>query len=315
MKKYLFVLGLFLIGCEQIVELEIEQEEEKLVLQATFDNHYNPAVSVYIVGGQYGFNRFLTPGDNATVEVFEDNKSLGIMEYTNRGSNFSFYTLPNPFIPQVGKNYEVKVRHNDFAEISGSGTIPNPISITAELTGNTRKMTNRWDGEPSEAYEVRLSFSDPSDQTNYYNLIIDSEEDDLSGETRTSEPFYVYSSDILFTENNSFWGMENRDGLTRIYRSGYFFQDQSFNGKQKEIIMYVDIPRLEKPIEKIYFKLQHITEESFKYKRTRRIASQNDGNPFVQPTIIYNNIKGGGIGFFNTINVSQDSIQAPKRSN
>lgn len=320
MKKHTLIFLMLLpalVACEgtfdQIKTIKIDSGPPKLVLLSNFENIYSPRVRLSLSGEKPYYplgSAVPVPEDPypkappATIEVFEDGKSLGLM-VRDSGSLFSF---PNLYLPLPLKTYRLEVKAEGFETVYAEGMIPEPALFKAEFTGNYKRFESR--GQELETAEIKLTLQDGPGQPDFYGLIIHSHLEDITGESTANYGHYVYSNDILFESESSFsFGSESR-GYTQISYGKNLFTDKTFDGKAKEILLYIDIEHAKNAgLNPIYFILQHISEDSYKYQYTREKARQNSENPFVQPILIHSNVKGGGLGIFSTFSVSTDSLK------
>ncbi len=305
-----------LMACEgtfdQIKTIELDAGPPKLVLLSNFENIYSPKVRLSLSGDKpyfYWGSAVPLPPDTypeappATVEVFEDGRSLGGM-VRDSGSVFSF---PAPYIPLPGKTYRLEVKAEGFETVYAEGRIPAVVPVEAGFTGNY-KFFKRW-GSELKAAEIKLTLQDPPGQPNFYGLIIHSHLEDITGESAGNYSHYVYSDDLLFENVRSFSFDSESNSRRQIGYRKNLFTDKTFEGKKKEILIYVEVEHAENAgLPDIYFKLQNMSEDSYKYQLTQEKARENNENPFVQPILIYNNVKGG-LGIFGTFSVTCDSLK------
>ena len=314
----IILLSTFLLSCEDVfnqrIFIDIDPGPERLVVLTDFDNRNSPRVLLSLSG--YNEEDFYTnrgnykPGPEAEIEVLEDGRSLGTM----LPDTLSTYIFKNNFIPQSGKNYEVRINSKEYGQVWASGKIPEPIPLKAEVTGAIRKK--RYWNNDLDAHEVKLSFTDPSGEDNFYrfSFIQKFPMDNDSVEYYASATFY--SDDLLFSSGSGFFG-ESEPGTLKYIGRRVLFNDKSFDGLKKEVFIYVTLDGgsdyMKDRIADIEIRLEHISKDTYNYESTRETASNNDGNPFVQPTIIHNNIKGGGLGAFNTYSINSDffTLQLP----
>jgi predicted Rdx family selenoprotein len=308
----ILLLSGLLLGCEDVfnqrIFIDIDPGPEKLVVLADFENVNSPrvllSVSGYDMNDFYNYRGNYRPGPEAEIEVLEDGRSLGTM----LPDTLSTYIFKDRFIPQSGKNYELRVNSKQFGQVWASGKIPEAISLKAEVTGVTRKK--RYWGRDLDAHEVRLTFTDPAAESNYYrfSFVQKFPMNEDSVEYYSNATFY--SDDLLFHSGSGFLGDSEPGSLQYIGRRS-LFNDKAFDGLKKEILVYVVLDNFDstkESIADIEVRLEHLSKDMYDYESTRQLAENNDGNPFVQPIIIHNNIKGGGLGAFNTYNIFSDKF-------
>lgn len=320
MKKNLFLLFLpILMACEgtfdQVKSVHIDPGPPRLVLLSDFENIYSPKVRLTVSGDRpfYHWGTAMPlPNDPypeappATLEVFEDGRSLGLM-INDSGTVFRF---PAPYVPLPGRTYRLEANAEGFPAIHAETKIPESAPLKAEFTGKHAYFDRR--GEQVQTVEVRLTFPDTPGQADFYGLFIHSHLEDMTGEGTPNYGHYVYSSDIIFEKESTFSFDTESGGQRSVGYGKNIFTDQTFDGRIKEILLYVETSHAkEAGINRLYFILQHMSEDSYKYQYTRQKARQNSENPFVQPILIHSNVKGGGLGILGSYSVSVDSLKIP----
>lgn len=292
----------------QRILIDITPSPEKLVLLTNFENRNSPVVLLSVSGNEfmdlYTYGGNYKPGPEAEVEVFEEGISVGKMTR----DTLSIYVFADQFIPRAGKNYEIRVKSREFDEVWASGRIPATVALQAEVTGRTRKVRN-WNAE-SEAHEVKLSFTDPSGEDNFYRLSFSQNTPVTIDSLGNLRGVQFYSDDLIFS-SSSFFSGGSEPGALQYLSGDRVFTDDSFKGTTKDIYIYVHIGESsgsEKSTE-ISLSLEHLSKDTYEYEFTRRQAWRNEDNPFVQPVIIHNNIRGGGLGAFNTYSTDSKSVK------
>lgn len=321
MKKRILLFLSFLPGLmacgdvfNQVKTVDIDEGPRRLVLLSNFENIYSPKVQLTLSGLRpyyYHWGSAIPIPVNpypkappATVEVFEDGKSLGFLV----SDTASVYSFPSPYIPLPGKTYRLEVKAEGYGTVQAQGRIPAPAPIEAVLTGNYKQL-KRWNGT-REVAEIKLTLQDIPGERNFYGLIIQSHREDITGESSGGRGHYIYTSDILFEDEASFSLGSDFNGYREIGYGKNLFNDLTFEGKKKEILVYLDVENAEMAgLSSIYFKLQNMSEDSYKYHLTREKSRNDSENPFVQPTLIHSNIDGGGLGIFGTFSVTYDSLK------
>jgi len=104
----------------------------------------------------------------------------------------------------------------------------------------------------------------------------------------------VNSSDASIESNSS----DLADANTCLDNRGIFLRDALFNGRQKELKIYVNTGDLQ-PIfngtDTLYpnVLLQHVPESYFRYRKSLSVAQDANGNPFAEPANVYTNVTNG----------------------
>lgn len=321
MKRTLLVtiiLSIFLLSCEDVfnqrILLDIDPGKEKLVVLCEINSKSPPNVLLTLSGNSpsdlYMNQGGYTPGpEEADVELFENGISLGKLK---RNSN-SIYNLNYFFLPSPEKTYDIKIKTTEYGEVWASGKMPSQVSLKAEFTGV--KKTIRYFNADYQVVEVKVSFKDLSDQRNYYRFGVAPFLFKQDGGVHSSYTLNVFSNDLIYYSTSLFQDGANIGAFSRVSNTIESFTDEEFKNSTKDILIYLDSAELDalnarnnQNSYELFFILDNISEDMHKYYETKTLASDNDGNPFVQPTIIHNNIKGGGIGFFGLFTQNQARI-------
>lgn len=321
MKLKLFcyiILIPFLLSCEDVfnqrILLEIDPGKEKLVVLSEINTNSPPNILLSLSGNNpsdlYMERGSYKPGPEAEVDFYENGKHLGRM---SRNSN-SVYTLDYFFLPSPEKTYELKARTKEFDEVWATVKMPSKITMIAELTGVRKKI--KYFNYEYEGVEMRVSFNDLPDQNNYYRFGVIPPIFKLEGGTHATYPLEVFSNDLIYSSTSSFQDGSTLGAYSRITNSIESFTDNSFRGKTKDILIYLDAKGFDILTSKenqksaeLILTLDNVSEDLYKYYETKNNSSENEGNPFVQPTIIHNNIRGGGIGIFGSYTQTQTVVE------
>lgn len=278
----LFAVIITAISCEKIIPFSPETNEPKLVVNSLFDNtqrwniHVSKSLSVID-------NAELTGVENASVIISD---SVGNIIETLLHDSGGFYT--GGTIPQTNNTYRVDVSANNFTSVYALETLPKNIPILAVDTSSIINTNNE------KELQFDITFSDPSQETNYYILGIEVgfwEIYDLGAGILDS--FFVemtiplYSNDQAISNNEG----KNIDGTI-------LFDDLLFNGQTNDLSVYSyieDISWSALPINYDYINVNlfNISEATYLYKKTYSIHQNTSGNPFAQAVQVYSNITNG----------------------
>ena len=95
----------------------------------------------------------------------------------------------------------------------------------------------------------------------------------------------------------------------------FFLRDKNFNGKTKEIVLFILhadlepflIPTTTRTVKSIV-ELHSITADQYKYRKSLGAYRDAEDNPFAEPVLLYGNIKNG-YGIFVTYDLARDTIR------
>ncbi len=272
-----FLLLLFILSCETVVDVELPKHEPIIVVN-----------SIGAPDEPWELNISLSKGilDEGKIEILNSAK-VEILENGNPVSTFNHYS--NGFYkstgakPKINVNYKLQVSTNGFETVTSNCIIPESVIIESVVIDTV-------DGEYEKELELTISFTDIPNSKNYYSLSVLSIEKWNDGITSTY-PIGFSSNDLLIRDEG-----RNFDEGRKFYGEKAFFDDTILDGKNYKLKVYVNFyySRDENNLEIV---LSSLTKEYYKYLETREAQIQTIDNPFAEPVIIYSNIKNG-LGIF-----------------
>ena len=263
-------------GCEKDIEFELDEQEPKLVVEATIENNEAPIV---ILTRSIGFFSNITLPmlaqnfiNNAEVTISNGTLTHKLKEYTvplAPGINFYYYSidsanLSTAFLGQLNQQYSLKIKA-EGKEYAGVTSIPN---ITKQIDSLWWKPVPGNDN-PDKAI-VMVKATDPpgfGDYIRYYTKA-------------NSHPF--------FTSERSVYDDFFIDGTTYELQVEPGF-DRNEDDPEKQFFNRGDT---------IVFKISNIDKPTFDFWRTWEFSIQSIGNPFSTPTKVLGNINNGALGYF-----------------
>lgn len=238
---------------------------------------------------------------NASLSLYKDGQLLQVMHYNDTAQCYTSTVLPAP-----GSNYKIVASAQDYTTIEGECTTPSIVPINdVIITPNVR--INK-DGNTLD--QVDINFTDPASANDYYIISLISGADVLYGQQDNGSFTCVSTNDPSVDEYNA--DIFSSDNC--LPSNDIVVQDGYFNGNTKRLTLFVQSGSLAPYIgianDTGYaeVKMYHVTEAYIKYKKTSQYASDNRGNPFAEPTNVYNNIKNG-YGIFSTASFSTKVIK------
>lgn len=295
------IATILLTSCEKEIIIDVPSHEPKLVINSvTYTNDTIGVMlskSIDILQHKYGSDLSVK---NAEVQLQVGNSTPVTLKYNNITGMYESNIKAAP-----GTTYNIKAKAAGFTEASALTRSPREVKIQS-----LQRINNvRLDMEGTTQDELILTFDDPAGEKNYYIIAISSlyvangdDEVVFSNCINTSDP----SVETIYDESI--------DQNTCIDGNGIFLRDDLFDGKRKELRLFIrsaDLQSYEIPGHGTVYptiEIKHVTEEYFRYLKSSRYASVNSGNPFAEPTNVYSNIKNG-YGIFSIHNVDINDIK------
>ena len=315
MKKYIFLISIIFISCQEEITLELTSQDKQLVVEGAIENGYPPYVILtknqgYFepIDGNTYIDLFETNVDSINVWYFDEsgmkiNKTLELLDPLISeefiGEEIPLYTVEQSELTDViinpgnydfskeGRTYYLEIKWNGQT-ITSSTSIPNPTPLDCLWV----KQSEETDDKDYKC-EIRAVVSDPADVQN--NILIKSKriQHFLSNDTinceKESEPdsrlkLVDAGADVLIngeTFETYFprpgdGGFANGKYNTSRYKS-------CDNGKDSIFL----------PHDVVLIKFCQIDEPSLKFWRSLVRQFGTNGNPFAEPLNLVSNINNG----------------------
>ena len=272
MKTYKFIIAFLflasLVSCQDFfdtsIELDIPAHESKLAI-TTFISNTDAADKVlvsYSIGGLEEAEGNQLIND-ATITITNGT----VVETFSITSEDGIYELDNPLTFTPNTDYTLAVDAAGYPSVSATQKYPKTTEIIAASVA---------DGT------VKVTFKDLPDQNDYYYL--------------KAEYFKYGVWNTLSIQ--SFGSTSER---AELLDHAIIFNDAFFNGDEYEITATHNTSISDTDTD-FRVKLYHLTEDFYRYDRSRNLARQTDNeNPFVEPVILHRNIENG-YGIFAMMN-------------
>ncbi len=270
-------------GCDMTRTLDPDERDHdpKLVLQERFQPGQPWEVTVSRSVGAFEPGRVTEEQfdvTDATVEVFRGDTKLGTL---SRDSLNRYSTTA--FTPSPGVAYTVRASAPEMETVEATDQIPPlpPARLSAENTDSTQRT-------------LELTIDDPRAADNYYEIVLEERVDrDSLGPIRDRISFETQSQAILNEMGESL-----EIGEENTYRgSEAVFTDGLFDGQSYTINLRVHNrgSRFHDAVEGVTFILQlrTLSEDTYQYLSTRRLAQRTGDNPFASPVDVEGNVEGG----------------------
>ena len=254
---------------EQVVEVDLPEHEPALAVSANFSD-IDTTLAVY-VSNSVGVLEPDQPTfiDNATVQLFKDDQLLYNLGYNNSGLYGIVGIAP---LGSNSANYELKVSAPDFDPVFSTQAMPQPVPITDVSFEEDGAVTP--DGE--RVNSVTITFTDPGGLENYYSV---------STVARLTESGIEYSEMVY---------LESFNPIVEEGEEILIFTDATFDGREISLNFYTydNIPENVESLE-LDISLISISEDRYYFEKSLNIFNNSNGNPFVEPVVVHNNIENG----------------------
>ena len=309
MKKYIYIISLLLISCQEEITLDLPQSQDKIVVEGSIENGFPPYVILTKNQGYFEsidestYNNLFIDADTVKVWYINDagGKEIKFLEKI-----MGFDSLPpiytdiehltnlaaTPEIPydfsQAGRTYYLEIKWNNQI-ISSSTTIPvvTPLDcLWVEKSEN---------GAKEFQYDIRALYSDPADQNN--NILVKSKR----------IQHYERIDSLCQVKNNPDFSLKLIDAGADVLINGqtfetYFprpedrgFPTGNYNAYHTEICDNGDTLVFKEDV--VIIKYCQIDEPSLKFWRGLIRQVGTNGNPFAEPLNLVSNINNG-LGVF-----------------
>ena len=313
MKKYLFLISIICLSCQEEITLDLPMGDNKLVVQGSIENGFPPYV---ILTNNQGYfepidsdtyaNLFVTDVESIRVWYTDDDGIIADSRYLElispdlseliTGQSLPLYTVTdidgtnvnNYQFSQAGRTYFLEINWNNQI-ITSETTIPIPTPLDCLWVEQSETA------EKDFKCDIRAIYSDPADQQN--NILIKSKrmqhytfnEDSCRSKNKPDFPLQLVDagSDILINGESfeTYFPRPNENGFpTGAYNSNH----------EKECL---DGTMLERDKDIVLIKFCQIDEPSMKFWRGLVRQVGTNGNPFAEPMNLVSNINGG-LGVF-----------------
>jgi hypothetical protein len=267
-----------------VVDIKAPETPNVLVVNALFSNDSLLTVNVSKTAN---FFKAETPEivTGALCKIYANDVFVENLSYTQNG----YYKAS--FIPAHGVNYEIKIAAANFTDVSAKGAMPLKPSFSNVkcYVDSVNKIFN-------------FVINDTDTAKNYYSITLMEQEFDKQGNFVAIRPVTFRSN----TDKGNPLASNDEEGEEIIY------EDALFNGKEfaKALAFRSNAnrgkgagphgggPQSNTTSKFNYFGiLKNTSKEMYNYRKTLKTQDSNNGNPFAEPTQIYNNVTNG-LGIF-----------------
>ncbi len=194
---------LCLNSCTKEIDIDTLELERKIVVSSLFTPskpfEFNFSYTTHTTDSFHTFT------DSIHLWLYEDGKNLIDTIFLSNTFTIDIY-------PKYDSAYDLKLFVQGYDTIFASDKMPKRVKIT----GGSKKHIST-DKYMMHTYRTEISFTDPVNESNYYELYFENAQYDT--ENKITDPVLVNEGDISF------------------YPNTYFFSDMLFNGKQYSLIV------------------------------------------------------------------------------
>ena len=306
MKKYIYIISLLLISCQEEITLNLPQSEDKIVVEGSIENGFPPYVILTKNQGYFDAidsdtynDLFVNDIDSVKIWYFNEGEKVsktleqivGLDSLPPIYTDLSYFENPGNYeFSKEGRTYFLEINWNNQI-ISSSTTIPEVTPLDCLWVEKSENSKEEYE------YDIRALYSDPADQDNFILLkskriqhfeYKDSLECQAKDRPDNSLKLIDAGSDILIN------GQSFETYFPRPKESGNPFPDGNYNAYHTEIC---EEDTLEFKEDIVLIKYCQIDEPSLKFWRGLVRQVGTNGNPFAEPLNLVSNINNG-LGVF-----------------
>ncbi len=310
MKKYIYIISVLLISCQEEITLDLPNSQDKIVVEGSIENGFPPIVILTKNQGYFDeFNPdefYINNVDSIKIWYIDEggvtiNRNLELFtDFVSpiTGDPIPLYTVAdldtsnvnNYDFSEVGRTYYLEIKWNNQI-ITSSTTIPEVTPLDCLWVEKSENSEEEYE------YDIRALYSDPADQDNFILLkskriqhfeYKDSLECQAKDRPDNSHKLIDAGSDILIN------GQSFETYFPRPKDSGNPFPDGNYNAYHTEIC---EEDTLEFKEDIVLIKYCQIDEPSLKFWRGLVRQVGTNGNPFAEPLNLVSNVTNG-LGIF-----------------
>ncbi|HEX8331256.1 MAG TPA: DUF4249 domain-containing protein [Segetibacter sp.] len=309
MKKFFACLIIILAtSCEQDIIIDIPPQPVKLVVNGIVRTTTPFRVTI---GKTAGVLDTISVSRNrvtdAIVQLYENNILKDTLVYEASSGS---YVVKRNTRALSGNVYLLKASAPGFTNVEAETRTPNATPIQSI----SRRMNVRKDASGNSLDELKITFTDEASPGNHYFFRI---RNYRYGGVGVGNPVTYGGIECMRSSDRDIEGRSNGDPIEfeTCIDGEFFMRDFNFNGKTKEVILFIDhnalepvvIPSINRNYKPIV-ELHSITADQYKYRNSLNAYRDAEDNPFAEPVLVYGNIKNG-YGIFVTYDLARDTIR------
>jgi len=317
MSKIYFITIILILfsffSCTKEIEIDIPQKKSKLVVYSTIVPLTLPApkaLGIKLQSSLHIFDKSQSKIDDAIVMYYENGALKDTLKCIDSSGIYPISNTMNDY-PVAGKNYSIKVIKNGFETATANTTIPSKVKIIDTAI----TPIAYFDDTGSVFSEISVTFTDPVDEVNYYEIAVS----DIALKNDSSNYYYELSSYDNIITSESYY-----PSLIRFYvdKPKYLlFTDKEINGQTHTLNIYYSPPQFEEDNRYILnhyisVHLRNVTRDYYKFKTTMIQHLYNREEDILygmgEPINVISNINNG-YGLFAGFNTDIVSFHIPEQ--
>lgn len=310
----IIVCAIFSCSKDKEIEIEIPKQTPKLVVYSTLtqlDYTKVKTLEIDIKSSLHIFDNSESKITDAEVLYYENDILKDTLVYSSYWGSYMLTNQTIDDIPKVGNTYSVKIKKEGFETVTAKTTIPPKVNI---IDTNITSIAY-IDEEGVAVSEINLTFNDPEDQINYYEIAVS----DIAFSYDSLDGYYdVLTYESIITSESYYPSLISFD----VDKPNFLlFNDKTINGNECNLKIYYTPPQYlseNRYIRKHYVSLQlrNVTEEYYKYKTTMLLHLYNNNEDVLygmgEPINVLSNINNG-YGLFAGFNNEIVSFLIPEQ--
>ena len=302
-KKIIFIIAgcfttlVFFSACEKPVNIDLPYDGNKIVINSLIMRDsfiYARLTNSTPARGSNGYNTGFPIPAGAKIDLYENDVFKETLVRRNIYGKDYFVSVSKA---TEGKKYTLKASATGLDNAEGSDIIPHKPSFSGVefrqiSTGNNEKA------------RIVINIDDPAGEKNYYRLRL------YAADTNTSPAgprFFIDKQDYQYFKVDNLASSSDFDIFGDYEYSQLYFTDDKFDGRN--VSLTVDISYFSPSQQYIAPELVHLSKDSYHYLQSRENQFNNEGNPFTEAVVVYNNINGG----YGIVGGMADSIKVVRK--
>ena len=293
-KTYFAILVLLLFSCTKEIEIKIPENQHKLVVYSTIVPLTFPKpkdLGIVLQSSKHIFDTTTSIIDDAQVLYYENMILKDTLKYVDSINTYVISESMSDY-PIAGNTYSIKIIKEGYDTVTASTTIPSKVNITDTVI----TPIAYFDETGSVFSEIAITFTDPANETNYYELAVS----DIAFSYNTPSDFYELSTNDKIITSESYYPSLMRFDVNKP--KYLLFTDKEINGKEHTLNVYYTPPQRESDkryisAHYISIHLRNVTEEYYRFKTTmiQQLYSRQEDILYGmgEPLNVKSNIKNG----------------------
>lgn len=290
MKKLIYLLLVITGGCELVINVEQPPFQPSIVLGSFIGP--DTTIMVNLSEDRYVLERpdEFDPITGATVQLFEGNQLVGVLEEITTGQDSQFpiqnggrYGLD--FRPSPGVEYRLEVEKEGFKSVQATEQLPansprfEVLNIDQGQFSDTEIEIKIFDETGRDYYEISAYLSVNTFSGHYDDVTQEFQVDSI---WRSTNMLSMYTENIAVEQHNS-----------------SIFSDRLFDGRSYELDMetYLNVwvnPDVDvDPDPVLTIEVRRVSEAYFNYINSSALQWWVDGDPFAEPVQAFSNVENG----------------------